>query len=163
MEDEITRLAEERGLGEHVLTEAFLDGGYACLTAFVPLLLAGYGIPGTILADSWTGRGISIGLVVLAPVAGYLLWRLYDRRWHRAPKLYCFEHGLVFTGQDQPRAYSWREVTVVRRTRTATIGQAPSRKTFAYMDIIVTATGEKLCGLGEANNLLKVIELAERA
>ncbi|WP_435158653.1 hypothetical protein [Amycolatopsis sacchari] len=161
-DEEALRLARQRGLGEKVFTEAFMDGGYACGLVFVPFVLLAAGIGLVVGAGGWTGRGIGIGLLVLAPVAVFLLWRLYDRAWRSAPKLYCFEGGVVFTSGGRPQVHPWRELDVRQYTRTRTIGQAQTQKQFAYVDLVVAATGEKLCTLGERVNLVKVLELASR-
>ncbi|MEO3859900.1 hypothetical protein [Acrocarpospora sp. B8E8] len=131
----VAELADARGFGPHVLTEVLADAGVACAgLAAVPIMLA----PGIGLTvgpyNPWV-KALGVMFLVLAvvlPMAGY---HAYHREYANAPRLHCFQQGLILASGDDLQPHLWSEIEVTRRIETVLVGQGPDQHQVHHLDV----------------------------
>ncbi|MGP3971442.1 hypothetical protein [Streptomyces sp. 6N223] len=161
------RLAGERELGEHVATYRFGDGtvgkvlGGVGAFLFVP---AGIGLP---LGPYPTAVRVVGGMLLVVPVALFVLGRRIDRAVERGPRVHVFDGGLVTGGSREPfTVRPWSSVLALWGMERVT---APKNRwadaDVHFLEIRSRSSGALLCTLPacESSDGITTLRVAESA
>ncbi|MFH8221140.1 hypothetical protein ACH4C2_15445 [Streptomyces sp. NPDC018057] len=152
-------VAERHGFGAHRATRALGGGDVGCagFGAAVVLLAPGIGLTAGSHGTAVTALGAAfLALAVALPLAAL---RHERHRDGRLPRMHAFDGGLVLTGRTDADAHPWRDIRVVERAETTTVGQGGNRMTvqrirFQHVD------GRVLCSMAADTTTVEIARVA---